>query len=162
MEMWVDFALLIAIQVGFLLFVAYKKEAFAELRPGFLAKSALIGLVFGVAFDLIFSWYLQIFGYHLGLKPEFIILNGLLSYGVMAANVLLLRNERILRFYAWAVAIGVVYELANYVFPVWYWEFTDTFLYEQAVLIFAAYFGLALMMLLSTAIVTRTRFKLFT
>ncbi len=107
---------------------------------------------------MIFGRYLGIFGYGMDLGPAFLIVNGALSYGLMIATVLLLRSESFLRFYLWTVVLGIVYELVNHFYPVWFWTFNSNFLYQEIVLVFAAYCGLALLIAVMLSLTTHRYF----
>ena len=106
----------------------------------------LVGTVFGIVFDLVVGKYLGVFEYRLGFDGGFLFVNGLFSYGLMASTVYLLRRSTFLRFYFWTELLASVYEIGNVFFPVWRWTFASSSLVEEAVLIGAAYCGLAMLM----------------
>lgn len=141
MTYWQSFAVIIIAQI-FFLFVILKmsrdKEIVSKIIP-----SALIGLVFGVCFDLIFGYYLNIFNYNIGFNILFLVLNGIFSYGVMVITVWLCLGNSFWKFYFQMMTLGIFYEVGNYVFPVWSWHFTDNFIINEIILILCAYFGLA-------------------
>lgn len=121
-EAWLDFAAMILIQ--FLLFIAF---AFYQKRlsevPRLLVQGFLIGIPFGLGFDLILGKYLGLSSYVLGFNAPFLIPNAILSYGLFAANILLLKQTRLRYLLLWTLFITAVYEVANLFFHVWTWEF---------------------------------------
>lgn len=161
MNPWADFAAVIFVQLLAFLFLAYKKQAFKRVTLSLIAKSAVLGVVFGIVFDLAIGKYLGVFDYALHFGVLFLIINGGLSYGLWILTIQLLQNERFLAFCGWTIAIGLVYEIANYFFTVWIWTFDGSFLYREAVVIFAAYCGLAILAALASTISTKMRYRAF-
>lgn len=161
MSNWQNFIVIILIQfVVFLAFLFIKKNANFTFKKFF--ASLVVGLVFGIAFDLIFGKLLGIFGYRMGFDWKFVVANGLLSYGIFAANVWLFRTDSFFTFYFQTIIIGAIYEIANHLFPVWFWDFGTGVLIEQLVLLFAAYFGLAFIISIIIKIITEQTFEFFT
>lgn len=158
MENWLNFTVIIAAQLLLFIAIAFLQNKRVAVRP-IILKSLLIGLIFGVAFDVVFGWYLGIFAYTFGFDYLFIIINGILSYGIMAATVWLCSEYSFFKFYLMSICIGVVYEATNYFFPVWSWHFDESVFIEQFVLIFAAYCGLAVLLAGMIQIASRTRFQ---
>ena len=113
----------------------------------------------GISFDLLFGKYLGIFDNILGFGPKFLLINAVMSYGLMMTTIWLLRSEQFFMFYAWTICVGVIYEFINYFFPVWSWKFTENFVYQELVLIFAAYFSLAVLLSIILSLTTGARFK---
>jgi len=161
MTHWMNFTFVIIVQLLVFIVVAYSKKKHADIAP-ILIKSLPIGLVFGVIFDLVFAGYLGIFEYTFGFDWVFIIINGILSYGIMAATVWLFYNCSFFKFYFLSICIGLTYELANYFFPVWSWQFNENVIVQQFILIFAAYFGLATLLSGMIQISSKTKFKFLT
>jgi hypothetical protein len=128
---WVNFLVVVSVQLLFFLFLAHKKKALKKITPDLLVKSLIAGAVFGIAFDLVVGEYLGIFNYALHFDPLFLIINGALSYGLWILTVQLLQREHLLAFCAWTIAIGFVYEVVNYFYPVWSWTFSGSFLYQE-------------------------------
>lgn len=159
MEPWLDFFIIIGLQLLLLLFIAFQKRAFREITPYLLAHIALQGIVFGVMFDLLIGKYAGVFDYALGFGPLFLIINGALSYGLWIATIFLLRPERFFRFYLSTISIGGLYEFANYFFPVWTWKFSSNFLSQEALVIFVAYCGLSLPTALLLSLTMKARFR---
>jgi hypothetical protein len=120
-DAWLDFATMILIQS--LLFIAFalSQKRFSEV-PRILAQGFLIGIPFGLGFDLILGKYLGLSSYVLGFNAFFLIPNAILSYGLFAANILLLKRMRCQYFLTWTLFITAVYEIANLFFPVWDWK----------------------------------------
>ncbi len=158
MENWLNFTTVIVTQLLLFIAIAFLQNNRAAVRP-IILKSLLIGLIFGVAFDIVFGWYLGIFAYTFGFDYLFIIVNGILSYGIMAATVWLCSEYSFFKFYLMSICVGVVYEATNYFFPVWSWHFNENVFTEQFVLIFAAYCGLAALLAGMIQIASRTRLK---
>jgi hypothetical protein len=139
----VDFAVVLMVQAAVLAVVLVRNRARFGLLE--IARIAAAAVVFGVAFDCVFGYLLGVFGYTLGFGWAFLFVNGFLSYGLFFATVAALRNAKLLSFYAWSVIIGAAYELANAFFPVWHWSFAGSRAYEELIVIFVAYCGLALL-----------------
>lgn len=121
-EAWLDFGTMILIQ--FLLFVAFAlhQERLSE-TPRLLVQGFLIGIPLGLGFDLILGNYLGLSSYVLGFNAPFLIPNAILSYGLFAANILLLQRMGWQYFLIWTLLIMAIYEIANLFFPVWSWKF---------------------------------------
>ncbi|MFM2330964.1 MAG: hypothetical protein RLZZ26_471 [Candidatus Parcubacteria bacterium] len=145
MEHWLNFSVVVGVQLLFFLFVAYQKSAWRAITPKLVVQGVCVGTLFGVFFDVLVGKYLGVFSYALGFSLSFLIVNGALSYGLTVITIALLKPESFLRFYVWAVALGVVYEIANHLHPVWFWMFSSDVVYREAVVVFAAYPGLALL-----------------
>ncbi len=124
----------------------------------YLKRGCILGLPFGIIFDLIIGKYIGIFDYQMGFETPFLILNGIGSYGLMMANVLLIRKHPALYVYLWTISLGVVYEVANYLFPVWEWTFA-TAPYEYFIVTLAGYAGLSLLMTCTLRIVYGIKFR---
>src|SRR5580704_13647483 len=110
MNLWVDFACIIATQVAFFFLVAYTTGLSVAITAKKILVATLFGIVFGVVFDFIIGKYAGVFSYHLGWSLPFLVLNGALSYGLMFATILLLKSEQLKEFYLWTVLLGMVYE----------------------------------------------------
>lgn len=161
MSSWTNFLVVICMQLLFFLFLAHKKRAFKQITLGLLVKSVVLGAVFGIAFDLLVGKYLGIFSYALHFDTLFLIINGVLSYGLWVLTVQLLQSERFLSFCAWTIAIGLVYEVTNRFYPVWSWTFSGSFLYQESVVILAAYCGLGILTALAASLTMQTQFRAF-
>lgn len=157
MELWVNFAVVISVQALVFFALAERKCEVAITHTAVL-RLLLLGLVFGYPFDLLFGNYLGIYQYHLGFGALFLLVNGILSFGLMFATVFLLSRETFSRFYLWTIAIAMVYETTNYFFPVWQWTFGSGFLYQELIVVGAAYCGLSLLKAITIQIVLRTQF----
>jgi hypothetical protein len=127
----------------------------------FLWRGMLAGVPFGLAFDLIIGKYAGIHSYTFGFSPYFLPINGLLSFGLMMANVLLLKHSSFLHIYAWSVLLGMVYEGVNLIAPVWIWTFGEPFRVYVTV-IGAGYAGLTWLMMLSLHNISSVSFKILT
>ncbi|USN87522.1 MAG: hypothetical protein H6779_03860 [Candidatus Nomurabacteria bacterium] len=126
----------------------------------YLSIGILLGLPFGIAFDFIFGKSIGVFDYGAGFVLWFLFVNGFLSYGIMMANVLLLKHYSLLQVYLWSIALGFTYEVVNWKFPVWEWTFSSETI-EYLVVIFAAYAGLTWLMMGWLRLVRGIKFKLF-
>lgn len=143
-EAWLNFAVVIFVQL--LLFVVhahYEKRLSHVLR--ILGWGVLIGIVFGILFDLVVGKFFGLYTYQLGFGPLFLIVNGALSYGFMQANTLLMQRARLPHFYIWTIIVGAVYEITNYYFRVWTWEFATPRV-EFLIVHSVGYVGLAILM----------------
>jgi hypothetical protein len=159
MNLWANFVAVVLIQTMFFVYLAKREKNAGEARIGRVLIALVLGVVFGVVIDLFLGAYVGIFGYHLGTTPVFLFLNGAFSYGVMIATVFLLRKKSFIHFYGWTIALGLVYEAANFFFPLWFWTFSKNALYTEVVLIFAAYCGLSMMMAVFLRVFTGTSFR---
>lgn len=159
MSDWVHFFIVIAVQFLFFIVLARRYKERDPVR--IFLRSALLGLVFGVVFDLVFGQYLNLFGYSLGFGPFFLLVNGALSYGLMIATVWLCRRDTFFAFYKQTVYIGIVYESINYLSSVWSWSFMTNGVLQELVVLCAAYFGLASLMAVSIRLMTKTTFRYF-
>lgn len=151
---------LAVITVQYLLFVGHALwvgKADQILRYTALGMAA--GVLFGTLFDLVVGQYLGIFDYRIGYVWWFLAISGVFSYGVMMAHVFLLQKYRWFTVYVWAVVVGLVYEVANYLFPVWEWTFAASPVMESAVVVVVAYFGLAWLMLTTLRLAYNTQFR---
>lgn len=145
MSHWTNFLVVISAQLVLLLLLAYSKQGLKKITFTFVLQSLFLGIVAGIIFDLVVGKYIGIFDYALDFTPMFLVLNGALSYGIWILTIRILQSERLLQFFVWTVLIGLIYEVVNYFFRVWYWTFEGSFLYQEAVVIFVAYCGLGLL-----------------
>jgi len=153
-----NFTIVIAVQ---LVFFVIHAAMVGELRSigKYLLLGAIAGLPLGIAFDLFVGLQVGIFTYTIGFPLWFLIINGIFSYGFMVANVFLLHNHTVTHMFWWSFALGMVYEICNYFFPVWEWTF-GTVWFEYSVVIGAAYFGLTWLMMCILQITFGTQFKI--
>jgi hypothetical protein len=119
---WTNFSIVIFVQLLLFVIHAYYVERLSDV-PRILGRSILVGIAFGLFCDLVGAEIFGISSYKLGFGPFFLTLNGALAYGIFAANTLLLQQARLPYFYIWTIFVMAVYEIANYFFPVWRWEF---------------------------------------
>lgn len=155
MSHWTNFLVVISAQLVLLLLLAYSKQGLKKITFTFVLQSLFLGIVAGIIFDLVVGKYIGIFDYALDFTPMFLVLNGALSYGIWILTIRMLQSERLLQFFVWTVLIGLIYEVVNYFFRVWYWTFEGSFLYQEAVVIFVAYCGLGLLTTLWLSITTK-------
>lgn len=141
---WFDFTVVILVQLVVFIIHAWYEKRLKEV-PKILGLGMVIGIVFGIMFDLIIGKYVGLYSYVLGFNATFLIPNGILSYGFMQANVLLMQRVQLVHFYIWTVIVAVVYEITNYYFQVWTWEFSSTKV-ELLIVHSVLYVGLALLM----------------
>jgi hypothetical protein len=158
MNPWIDFSIIIVIQFILFLAIAYKNND-TRYSLKMLPVCLLLGIPFGLLFDIVFGQYLDIYHYRLGFGVGFLIINGALSYGLGIATVCALRNQTFLYFYGWTVLIGALYELGNYFFPVWSWSFFPDPFIQTLILISAAYCGLFVLNALVLKITKDITFK---
>jgi Na+/citrate or Na+/malate symporter len=143
-EAWINFAVVIFVQLLLFIVHACYEKRLHEV-PKILGRSIFIGIFFGVLFDLVVGKFIGVYTYVLGFGPFFLVINGALSYGLMQANTLLMQKARLSHFYIWTVIVGVVYEVTNYYFRVWTWEFSSTNV-ELLIVHSFGYVGLAFIM----------------
>lgn len=157
---WIYFCIVIFVQLAFFLTVAQKLKTPKKEQGTILLKSMVLGIPFGIVFDLMFGHFLGIFSYpFLDFEWGFLFMNGFFSYGIMIATVWLGRRLAFFSFYFLTVVLACVYEVVNWLSPVWQWTFSDSLVITNLVLLFAAYFGLALMMASAVMLFTRERFR---
>lgn len=146
MNPWLQFAFVILAQlVVFLVFVYIKKIAWKRTLKVF-GCSLLISIPFGIGFDLLVGYTIGVYSYELGFTALFLFFNGALSYGLAMASVAILDFKPFSYFYAFVLVKAVVYEVTNFVWPVWYWEFPGSFWLQEAAVIIIGYAGLAILM----------------
>ncbi|MEK7531741.1 MAG: hypothetical protein AAB545_02330 [Patescibacteria group bacterium] len=146
-EAWLDFSVVVLVQLLLFLVHAHYEKRMAE-TPRILARGILIGIFFGVFFDLLVGKVFGLYTYTLGFGLGFLTINGALSYGFMQANALLMERARFFHFYVWTIVVGIVYEMTNFFFPVWSWEFGSP-ITELIVVHAFGYIGLAILMALT-------------
>jgi hypothetical protein len=152
------FAMIIGIQLLF--FIVHAMIVGEQKNIGkYLLLGCLVGLPFGIVFDLVIGQTVGVFTYTIGFPFWFLVINGLLSYGFMAANVFLLHRHSVAHMFIWSFFLGTVYEIGNYVFPVWEWTFGTVWL-ESVVVAGVGYFGLAWLMMCVLQICFGTQFKI--
>ncbi|MDB5266029.1 MAG: hypothetical protein JWM39_742 [Parcubacteria group bacterium] len=120
-EAWINFGILLFVQLLiFFVFALYEKKLSNVWQV--LAKGIPIGIPFGLSFDLVLGKYLGLSTYALGFDMSFLILNAVLSYGIFAATILLLRRQP-LHFCVATLFITALYEFVNLFLHVWKWQF---------------------------------------
>lgn len=159
MSHWTNFLIVIFAQLVLLLLLAHWKQGLKKITLPFVLQSMALGTVAGIVVDLVVGKYIGIFGYALGFTPVFLIFNGAFSYGLWILTIRTLQPECLLPLCAWTIIIGLVYEVVNYFFRVWYWTFGSTFLCQEAIVIFVAYCGLGLLTALWLSITTKEKFR---
>jgi len=157
-EHLLSFTVVIAVQLFFFIIHAVSVNRKAQVF-NYLRKGMLIGLPFGIIFDLVIGKHFGLFDYKLGYELWFLIINGIFSYGFMLANVILLHRHSLKHMYLWSVGLAVIYEIINYFFPVWEWTFWSTKM-EYATVILLLYAGLTWGMMLVLRMVYRIHFRL--
>jgi hypothetical protein len=162
MNPWINFFVVICVQLLFFLILLYQKRTFKTITPGLILKSVAAGVVFGMAFDLLVGRYLGIFSYALHFQPLFLVINGTLSYGLWFLTLWLLQSERFLSFCGWNIALGLVYEVTNHFYPVWSLTFGGSFLYQASMVILVEYCGLALLVAFVASLTKQAQFRAFT
>lgn len=156
-----NFIIVVTIQFLFYIFHAYKIGELHNLKRQLLRGMAL-GLPFGIAFDLIIGHAFGFYDYALGYTWWFLTINGLFSWGFMIANVFLLKHHSLIHMYLWSVGLAIVYEITNYLFPVWGWTFltNDSAWMEYTSMVIAGYAGLTLLMMSIMRLAYKFHFKL--
>ncbi|MBP6924512.1 MAG: hypothetical protein KBB78_03005 [Candidatus Pacebacteria bacterium] len=159
LEHLTSFAVVILVQ--FLFFVVHsiivgeRSTIFKHLGQGML-----LGLPFGIIFDLCVGKFVGMYEYQLGFMFWFLTINGLFSFGFMMANVRLLYHHTLKHLYVWSVLLALVYELTNYFFPVWNWTFASSATIEYAFVILIAYTGITVLMMGALKLTYRVHFRL--
>jgi LytS/YehU family sensor histidine kinase len=146
LENYITFYLLIFVQFFlFVLYGLYTKKRFKELL-NILIIGCCVGIFFGPIFDYSIGFYAGVYDYSLGFDIVFLLQNGLLSFGIMIAHVGLLDKLDLKTFYITVVILGLLYEITNFLLPIWTWTFDGITAYQYALVIIFAYFGLSLLM----------------
>jgi len=150
----------VVILTQFLLFFVHAWSV-GELRnlAKYAAQGALVGLPFGICCDIILGHTLGFFTYELGFVWWFLVINGIFSYGLMVANVILLFKHSFLNMISWVLLVAGTYEVINYFYPVWTWTYMP---YGPAMLIvlFLLYMAFTWGMMVTLRTVFKIRFKL--
>jgi hypothetical protein len=121
-EAWANFGILLFVQ--FLIFIAvalYEKKT--SSIKNVLWKGILIGIPFGLSFDLVLGKLLGLSSYALGFGLPFLLPNAAFSYGFFAATILLLRQQPLPHFFLVTLVITALYEFVNLFLGVWEWQF---------------------------------------
>ncbi len=121
LAVWQNFIVLILVQI--LLFIAcaiYEKKLSGLLQ--ILLGGMFTGIVIGLLSDLLWGKFFDLWSYSLGYSAFALILTAAFVYGLFAANVLLLQQARLSRFFVWVMIIMAAYEIANHFFRVWTYE----------------------------------------
>ena len=159
-ELVVNFTAVVTIQLLFFVIctIYYKDTNWRS----YLWRGAIVGLIFGLGFDLYVGHYLHLFTYEFGFILPFLIVNGLLSYGTMFAHIFLLKQHSAVELFIPLIIVGAIYEFANFLFPVWEWTFAINSLQEYIYVITIGYTGLGIIMISFLALFTREKFNLVT
>jgi hypothetical protein len=158
-EHLVHFTLVILVQFIFFAVHAYKVGE-GQMLFHYLKRGMLLGLPFGIVFDLLIGHTFGMYDYALGYTWWFLTINGLFSWGFMIANIFLLQHHSIWHMYRWSVALAIVYEIANYFLPVWEWTFYSNTPIEYGVVILAAYAGLTAALMVAMRLTYKFHFRL--
>ena len=154
-----NFLIVITAQLLFLLLHARALGQTREL-PRYVLLGIAIGIPFGALFDVIFGKWLEVFTYEIGFVWWFLLINGAFSYGLMIANVCLLFKHPFVKLYLWSILLAACYEITNWFFPVWRWEFLPEAWLESVIMGLFGYLGLALLMMVTLRLVSGKRFSL--
>ena len=84
----------------------------------------VLGTAIGLLYDNLLGKYFGLFYYTLGFGTAFLLLNAALSYGLFVASSLLLKEVSTVHFIVWLSSLVGVYEITNYFFPVWSYNFS--------------------------------------
>ena len=154
-EAWLHFTIVIFVQLLLFLAHAYYEKKLADV-PRILWQGAITGIVFGPLFDLI-GKYLGLFSYALGFGLLFLTLNAILLYGLFFANILLMRQARLLHFCIWTTVVVAVFEITNLFIRLWTYTFAVPSL-EYFIIAFGAPLGLATIIALAWQVLFGYRF----
>lgn len=119
---WVSFGVVIIMQVTFLVLTALYFRKSISLKLLFIG--IVIGTPIGLLYDTLLGGYFGLFSYKLGFEIPFLMVNAALSYGLFITTALLLQRVSTIYFVAWISLLILVYEVANFFFPVWSYNFT--------------------------------------
>lgn len=131
-EAWLNFGVVVFAQ--FILFIvhAYYANKLSDV-PRTLGMGALIGVVVGLFYDLILGMYFGLASYTLGFTASFLSINWVLSYGIFAANTLLMQDARLRDFFLWTIVVVTIYETVNHFFLVWTWKFEHLLAFSSSI-----------------------------
>ena len=118
---WIDFGLLLLVQLIIFIAFAFYEKKLSDTRQ-ILARGILIGIPFGLSFDLVLGKLLGLSTYALGFEMSFLLPNAALSYGIFAATILLFRQQP-LHFCVATLLVTALYEFVNVFLRVWEWQF---------------------------------------
>lgn len=149
--------MVISMQTLVFCMLAYKEKVSPKNVRIILLQSFSLGFVFGVPFDLFIGKFVGIFTYTLGFTTSFLLPNGILSYGLWAATVILLAKKKLFSFLLHVSLIAVIYEITNVFFPVWQWTIHPVLWLEIGIVLFG-YFGLALLGALIARLIYKIHF----
>jgi hypothetical protein len=138
-NLWTNYITVILIQITILMLVAHERRAIERITVNRVIKSAVVGIVLGSAFDVLVGQHLGFFSYTFHLTPVFLIVNGVLSYGTWLLTEQLIETDNFISFCAWNLLVAIVYESANFLFPVWSWTLEVGHVYAQIGVIVAIY-----------------------
>ena len=158
-EAWVYFAIIAFIQLLIFIIGALYEKRFSE-APRIIGLGILIGIVFGVPFDLIVGKYFGFYTYTLGFSPIFLFLNWVFLNGFFAANTLLLQRLRLPYFFLGTIFLMIAHEVPNYFFRVWTWQFSFPVI-EHVILLSIGYFVGVIIGALVWHLIFGYRFALF-
>lgn len=156
MHLWANFWFVALIQFVVFLFLARKRRLSTRRIFSLLCLCLSGGLIFGFLFDLIVGRYFGVFSYQLPSSALFYLTNDALSYGLAMAAVALFPRD-IRRFWVWSVIVALICELANFLFPVWVWDFLRTQWLAEVVIILFGYSTLFFLMRLFYRLVLTLR-----
>ncbi len=122
LEAWLNFGIIIFVQFLFFITQAFYMKKLSEVL-GILRQGALVGIIMGILFDLILGKFFGLHSYTLGFGVFFLIINSILSYGLFASSVLLMRHFRLQHLLFCIIILVAFYEITNHFFRVWTWEF---------------------------------------
>lgn len=137
-EAWLDFAIVVFVQLVIFIVYAYYQKRLAEV-PRIFGWGALIGIVFGLPLDLIAGKFFGLYMYTLGFGAIFLTLNWVFLNGLFAANTLLAQRLRLPYFFLWTVVLMAAHEVPNYFFRVWTWQFSFPPI-EHVIVLLVGYF----------------------
>lgn len=121
-EAWFNFVVVFLVQLALFVIHAWYEKRFSDALR-ILRRGALSGVVLGPILDLTFGKFLGLCSYTLGFGTPFLLLNGVLLYGLFAANVLLMQRARLLHFCIWSMVVAAVFEITNLFFHLWTYAF---------------------------------------
>lgn len=95
--------------------------------PTILIKGIFGGLILGLVFDLTFGKLYGMYSYTVGYDFLSLAIIASLGYGLFVAHVLLMQKATLVNFWVRVMIVATVFEITNFYFPTWTWEFEWTF-----------------------------------
>ncbi len=139
-EPWINFTIIVCIQLLLFIVGACYEKKLSDV-PRIIGLGILIGIVFGIPFDLVMGKYFGLYSYVLGFGTYFLVFNWVFLNGLFASNILLMQRLRLPHFFIGTIVLMIAHEVPNYFFHVWTWQFSFTTIEHVTVLSIGYFVG---------------------